>query len=223
VISAYTGDEGLSLSSAHKPDLIVLDVFMPRLDGWAVLSRLKADAHLCDIPVVMLSASDDLQRGIALGAADYLIKPVSPRDMLVAVSRYIPASMEKGRCKKVLLIDDDILVRQPMARVFRDAGWASYEAANGREGLQVLATTQPDIIFLDLIMPEMDGFEFIEAIREVPAYQRIPTIVLTSKDLTEDERTLLMNNKTALVLEKSTVPLDSLISEIDQYLQSTSF
>jgi CheY-like chemotaxis protein len=143
-----------------------LDVLMPGMDGWAVLTALKADPDVADIPVVMVTIVDNKNLGYALGASDYLTKPVD-RDSLAVLLR-------KYRCAdppcRVLVVEDEADMRRLLRRTLKQAGWAVAEAANGREALARLAEDQPHLILLDLMMPEMDGFTFVEALRHQDAW-----------------------------------------------------
>jgi signal transduction histidine kinase/DNA-binding response OmpR family regulator/HAMP domain-containing protein len=166
VASASGGEEGLQLAKERRPAAITLDVLMPGMDGWAVLTALKADPDVADIPVVMVTIVDNKNLGYALGASDYLTKPVD-RDSLAVLLR-------KYRCAdppcRVLVVEDEADMRRLLRRTLKQAGWAVAEAANGREALARLAEDQPHLILLDLMMPEMDGSTFVEALRHQDAW-----------------------------------------------------
>jgi len=184
VEEAADGDAGLSRARAVRPDVITLDVLMPVMDGWAVLTALKADPALADIPVVMLTVIDEQRLGFALGAANYLTKPVD-RERLVDAVRRVAAKAEGDG---VLVVEDDPDTRAALRRMLERAGWAVTEAENGRVALERLAARTPRLVLLDLMMPEMDGFDFLDAVRRQPTLRTLPVIVLTAKDLTEDDR-----------------------------------
>jgi PAS domain S-box-containing protein len=205
---AFNGQEGLRMAKELHPDAITLDVMMPGLDGWAVLSALKSDPDIADVPVVMLTIVDDHNRAYSLGAADYLTKPID-RDRLISVLR----QFAKGnRANTVLLVDDDPSSRGLMKRMLEGEHWSVREAENGRDGIQKLKEERPDVILLDLLMPEMNGFEFLDAIRQQPDWQSIPVIVVTAKDLTPEER-LRLNGQVGLVLQKGTYHKEDLLRE----------
>ena len=164
VVTAAGGEEGLRRARELRPDAITLDVMMPGMDGWAVLSALKADPDLADIPVVMLTIVDDKNLGYALGAADYLTKPID-RERLVTVLR------QHRRDRPVLVVDDDAEVRRLLRRMLEPEGYTVVEAENGRAALGHLRDVSPSVILLDLMMPEMDGFEFVAEFRRHEAWR----------------------------------------------------
>jgi len=186
VALADGGQQALRLVRELHPDAITLDVIMPDLDGWTVLAAIKGDPTLADIPVVLLTIVDEKNRGYSLGAVEYLVKPVD-REKLTQTLRRICGSV-RGR---VLLVDDDDIIRRQMRLHLQHNGWDLSEAENGRIALARLEEARPDAIILDLIMPEMDGFEFVDEMRRRPEWHDIPVIVVTSKDLTAEDRSRL--------------------------------
>jgi adenylate cyclase len=186
VATAEGGREGLRLVRELRPAAMTLDVLMPDLDGWTVLAAIKGDPTLADIPVILLTILDEQNRGYSLGAADYLTKPVD-RDKLARVLRRICGSVG-GR---LLVVDDDDIGRNRMRTELQQDGWDVAEAENGRIALACLGEVRPDAIILDLMMPEMDGFEFLEQIHHRPEWCDIPVVVVTSKDLTAEDRSRL--------------------------------
>lgn len=213
VATAADGHEGLRLARELHPAAITLDVLMPQLDGWTVLAAIKGDPELADIPVILMTIIDDRTRGYALGATEYLIKPVN-REKLTAALR--SACGTAGR--RVLVIDDDEAMRSGVCQSLRRDGWEVDEAANGRLGLDRLAASRPDVIMLDLMMPEMDGFEFLVGMRGKPEWRDIPVLVVTAKDLTADERARL-NGHVERVMAKGSAELTELLGEIGQVLE----
>jgi len=184
VEEAADGEAGLARARAVQPDVITLDVLMPGMDGWAVLTALKAEPALADIPVLMLTVLDEQRLGFALGAANYLTKPVDRQRLVDAVRRVAAPGEGDG----VLVVEDDPDTRAALRRTLERAGWSVTEAENGRVALERLAARIPRLVLLDLMMPEMDGFDFLDAVRRQPALRSLPVIVLTAKDLTEDDR-----------------------------------
>ena len=179
---AANGEEAMQLARTLQPDVVTLDVMMPRMDGWAVLSAMKEDAELAEIPVIMATVVDNQSIGFSLGAADYLIKPID-RDRLVrAVEKCCP-----GALRHVLIVEDDAPTSELMRRALRQIDCMVTQAENGRVGLERLNEALPDAILLDLMMPEMDGFEFIARVRAEPRWQRIPVIVVTAKTLAAED------------------------------------
>jgi PAS domain S-box-containing protein len=207
--TAASGEEGLRLARELRPAAITLDVMMPGMDGWAMLTALKADPLLADIPVIMLTIVDDKNMGYALGAADYLTKPVD-WDRLVAI-------LKKYRCAHppctVLVVEDDADTRNILRRMLTKEGWAVTEATNGRVALEQVAESQPELILLDLMMPEMDGFAFLEALRQQDAWRSIPVVVVTAKDLTQEDRQRL-NGYVEQILQKGAYSHEELLHEI---------
>ncbi len=208
VVEAATGERGLELARAERPDVITLDVLMPGMDGWSVLTSLKSDPLVADIPVVMLSIIDDRHMGFALGASEYLTKPID-RDRLTAVlKRYGTITRERT----VLVVEDDADTRTLLRRTLERDGWTVVEAANGRVGLDQAAQHSPGLVLLDLMMPEMDGFEFLEAFRQNDG-STTPVVVITAKELTEDDRRRL-NGSVERVFEKGAYNRERLLSDV---------
>jgi CheY-like chemotaxis protein len=183
VLEAADGRAGLEAARASRPDVITLDVLMPKMDGWAVLKELKSDPELADIPVIMATITDERNLGIALGASEYLTKPID-RDRLAAIlARYTRADAPR----RVLVVEDDASARDLIRRALEDEGWEVDEAENGRIALERLAEREPALVLLDLMMPEMDGFEFLETLRAGGEAPGVPVVVITAKELTEED------------------------------------
>lgn len=207
--AAGSGEEGLRLAHQLRPIAITLDVMMPGMDGWSILSALKADETLRDTPVIMLTMVDDKNRGYALGAADYATKPVDRARLSQIVSKY---ACPNPPCP-VLLVEDDAATREVMRSMLQKQGWCVSEATNGREALESVARNRPNLILLDLMMPEMDGFEFASALRRKPEWSSIPIIVLTAKDLTEADR-LRLNGYVQKILQKVGQSREEMLQEV---------
>jgi signal transduction histidine kinase/CheY-like chemotaxis protein len=218
VIGVSNGEEGLRKAREIHPDLITLDVLMQGMDGWDVLSKLKSDPLLADVPVIMLTVTDEKKKGFSLGVSEYLIKPADRSELTVLLSKYL-ASPDQTDSPGILLVDDDSVGRSRLAKMLKEQGWAVREAGNGLEALRLLRENLPELIFLDLIMPEMDGFSFLVEIRKSPQFYKIPIVVLTSKDLTETERKLL-NINVDQVVQKSSCSIDDLIRDVSDKLAS---
>jgi adenylate cyclase len=211
VVTAADGDEGLRLARDLRPALITLDVLMPGLDGWSVLKRLKNEPELADIPVVMLTILDEKNKGFALGATDYLMKPVDRDRLRTLLARYRGPKAER----RALLVEDDPDARTRIARVLRDEGWAVVEAGDGCEALARLAEAMPDLVLLDLLMPRMDGFEFLEELRRDEAWRHLPVVVVTAADLTPADHERL-NGSVLKVLQKSNTSQEALLAELHE-------
>jgi len=186
VATAPGGEEGLALARELSPSLILLDVMMPGMDGWAVLRQLKSDPALETIPVAMVTVVDDERMAFSLGASEYLTKPVD-RARLVKIAD----ALTSGAQGHALVVEDDDAARQVVARALTSVGWKVTEAADGQAGLDRVAEHRPDLILLDLMMPAMHGFEFMERLRDNEATRDVPVVVLTAKELTTTERDFL--------------------------------
>ena len=217
VVTATSGEQGLRLAHECQPAAITLDVMMPDMDGWSVLRALKADPELRKIPVVMLSMIDDRTRGYSLGAVDYLTKPVDRDRLHKSLSRYCSSDGERV----VLLVDDDVETREILARTLEKSGWTVSRACNGQEALDLMAAVRPGLILLDLMMPVMDGFGFLAALRAQSEWQHIPVIVVTAKDLTEDDRNRL-NGMVEDVLAKNACSREELLKHVREVVTSCS-
>ena len=206
VRTAGDGETGLAMARELKPRAILLDVMMPGVDGWSVLSALKADAALDAIPVIMVTFVEQRALAASLGAADYVMKPVRWDRFKAVMDRYRPPESE------VLVIDDDADTRDRIRKTLERDGWSVTEAGNGQEGLASLAAAKPGIVLLDLTMPVMDGFAFLEAMRAEPANAAIPVVVLTALDLTREDRRRLQG--ASQILHKGDVDMRSLVERL---------
>ncbi|MCP5366634.1 MAG: response regulator [Hyphomicrobiales bacterium] len=210
VILASHGEEALQKARDEAPDVITLDVLMPGKDGWSVLTELKNSPELSHIPVIMCTILDDARRGFALGASEYLVKPVDRRRLIDGLERF----RHKGESDTVLVVDDTTTNRELIAVTLSGAGWRVLEADSGRVALEMLSEHQPDVVILDLIMPEMDGFEVIERMRAHDDWRAIPVVLSTAKDLTAEDHERLAGAVTSIV-SKGDGGMESLLAEID--------
>lgn len=214
VVTAISGAEGLARARALRPDVITLDVLLRDADGWQILAALKADPELADIPVVMLTILDERSTGFSLGAADYLTKPVDRRRLIELVGRYCASDAATHEERPaILVIEDDPTTREILCRTLDQAGWKTREAANGRLGLEAVAEARPGLILLDLMMPELDGFGFLNELRSQPDYMDIPVIVVTAMDLTHEDRVMLTTSAQRIV-QKGAYERDQLLGEV---------
>ena len=209
VISARTGQDGLRLARERNPKIIILDILMPDMDGWTVLKELKQDPHLSAIRVVLLTMTDDKETGFALGASAFINKPIEQDQLLEAIQHH-KASAD-GR--HALVVEDDPHQRDLVLRMLEKEGWESEFVANGAEALEAVAARQPAIILLDLLMAEMDGFEFLTHLRANPDWKLIPVVVITSMDLTSDVRARLQG-RVDNIFQKGRYSRDNLIRQI---------
>lgn len=208
LFSAFEGDHGIQLARELHPDVITLDVMMPGRDGWSVLSALKADNELDEIPVVMVTMLDDKSIGYALGAADYLVKPIERERLVRVLSRFNP---ERGGL--ALVVEDEPEIREVIKRQLERSGWTVHTAENGRRALDELERECPDVVLLDLMMPEMDGFEVADIMRLEPRWQNIPIVVVTAMDLDEADRRRL-NKSVERIMDKNISSIEQVISEV---------
>jgi len=212
VLVASSGAEGLALARARRPAAITLDVMMPGMDGWTVLNELKADAVTGSIPVIMVSMLRNHELGYALGAVEYLSKPVEP-SRLTAMLEQVGAA----RAAHVLVVDDDESSRQVLVRMLEKDRFRTVQAENGSVALERMATELPSLILLDLMMPVMDGFGFLAAVAQHPQFREIPVVVVTAKDLTMEER-LMLGNRVDQVVEKGAIDREQLLSDIAAFI-----
>jgi len=202
VVTAAGGREGLKRAEELHPIAITLDVLMPDIDGWTVLAALRGNPSLSNIPVVMVTITDPDRKGIALGAAGYLTKPID-RNRLIALLQPYQSRAQRTR---VLVVEDDPTQREWIRSWLAPEHWQTTEAENGLVALDKIAKDRPDIILLDLMMPEMDGFQFIAALQARPGWRKIPVIVITALDLTAADRERLNSGVERILLKDSFDP-----------------
>jgi CheY-like chemotaxis protein len=203
----------LRLARSQRPDAITLDVMMPGMDGWTVLSKLMADRELADVPVIMLTIVDDKQMGYALGASEYLTKPIDRERLIAVLDKY-------RRDLPVLVVDDDPGVRLLLRRILEAEGYTVIEAENGRAALDRMGERAPGAILLDLMMPQMDGFEFLSALHEREAWRQIPVVIITAKDLTAEDHERL-NGSVVRILQKGAYAREDLLAEVRALLATS--
>jgi PAS domain S-box-containing protein len=218
VALARDGEEGLSAAIARRPDLILLDIMMPKMNGWTLMARFKEMPALAQVPIIMITMDEDRRRGYALGAAAYLPKPID-RNLCAAILAKYRSPL---RSATALVIEDDPATCELLESVLRADGWEVRMAVNGRLGLeQLLLEPAVDLVLLDLMMPEMDGFEFLERLREVPAWRTLPVVVMTAKDLTGADLARL-NGAIQGMLHKDASYLAHLVEEIRRIVPPTT-
>ena len=215
IVTASNGEEGLQLAKALRPHAIVLDVLLPGVDGWEVLALLKNDTDLAEIPVILLTIVDDKPYGYALGASEYLVKPVDPHRLTQTLQRLLPSNVTTP----LLVVEDDDDIRELLTRVLRKQGLQVAEAHNGYQALDYIAEVKPALIVLDLMMPEMDGFTFLHELRKHADWEDIPVVVVTAKDLSQEDRLRLSGNVEALI-EKGDFDQAALLSKISAQVHS---
>ena len=216
VYTAADGASGVALVRQHKPMAVTSDIMMPGMDGWSVLSAIKSDPETADIPVIMLTMGDTQELGFALGAFDFLSKPLDRNQLLKALERInLPASSET----EILIVEDDRDTRELLQRTLEREGWKVLTATDGIHAIELLtsATRIPDLVLLDLMMPRLDGFGVLDTIRKNPLWVNIPVVILTAKDLTLDER-MVLSQSSAAILEKGAVPPSEVLENLRSQL-----
>ena len=218
VHSAFSGKEGLAFLDSADIDLIVLDIFMPDIDGWHVLQEIKSNRRTAHIPVILYTIDSDKTRGFSLGASDFLIKPISNNRLLEVIKKH---SLHKSDIR-ILSIDDDEGSQKLIRAYLKETNWTLVTAFSANDALKLLAKDESfSVILLDLIMPNMNGFEFIEHINFQNKYCNIPIIVISAKDLSVEERDLLMSHSSC-IMKKGMYDKSTLINRINAALADTS-
>lgn len=208
VLMASSGEEGLVKAREERPDAITLDVLMPQMDGWAVLTALRDDSDTAEIPVIVMTILDNRNLGFSLGATDFLNKPVNKAQFQRVVRRHVGT-----HAREVLLVEDDPSTRELSRRMLQRDGWTVHEAENGKAALEYLDAFTPDLILLDLMMPVMDGFEFIERLRGEERWNDVPVVVMTAKELTQDDRDRL-NSRVEHLLQKGEEGVETILPNL---------
>ncbi len=210
VVGTQDSEEGLRLARELSPIAITLDVLMPKMDGWETLKNLKSMPETTDIPVIIISIVDNLEYGFSLGAADYVVKPVDCQLLMKKLRRLTG--------KRVLVVDDDREVVELVSRALQESGHLVEEAYDGQEALHKLDSFQPDVMILDLIMPDMDGFQVITHLKSEPSAGKIPIIILTAKDLSPEDRKFLQA-RVQKVIEKNNFSSQVVLEELKEALE----
>lgn len=215
VVAAADGIEGLRMARELKPTAITLDVMMPEMDGWSVLATLKSDPALASIPVVMITIVESQKVGYALGVSEYLIKPID-YERLGGFLRKLPRDGQQLEYP-ILLVEDEGSARDLLRRMLESQGWKVFEAANGRVALEQMRRITPRLVVLDLMMPEMDGFDFVTEIRRHEEWRKIPVVVITAKELTGEDRSRL-NGYVQNIFRKGVFEREELLQGIREML-----
>ncbi len=224
VYLATTQEAGMTMARDLHPDVIILDVMMAEMEGWVLLAQLKSDPDVESIPVIVATALEDQDIGVALGAADYLLKPVTPQQILRSLNLCLqmPGEVTPIRQASILVVEDDADMRMLMRLILEREGYRVIEAEDGIQGLERVAEQRPALILLDLMLPRMGGFEFISGLRATPVWRSIPILVVTAKPLTYADRERLKGS-VARVLQKGVYKRDELMAEIRELLLSSIY
>ena len=213
VIGTTQVTEGIALAKKLKPIAVTLDVMMPEMDGWTALKALKSDTETAAIPVIMVTIDDNKSLGYKLGANDYLQKPILPDVLLISMDKIL-----RHKAKSVLVVDDEPDVLNLIKQIFEDENIPIVTAKNGKQAITFLENEKPDLILLDLMMPEMDGFDVIRALKSNPAWTEIPIIVITAKILSEEEKTFL-GMKVESVVHKDGITSNIVLKEVGEAMK----
>ncbi len=216
VMRAATAEEGLVRAAKRRPQLITLDIFLPAMDGWEFMRRLKADPQLADTPVVIISVSQDLGRGIALGARRVLQKPFV-REELIATLAGLVDVRSNGTPARVLVVEDNVKAVELLAAVLEAEGYRVLRAYGGAEAIEAARRARPDLVIIDLMMPDVSGFEVVQALRDSEQTARIPILALTAKDLTAEDHARL-NGAVSAIIRKSSFGRGELLAELRRAL-----
>ena len=212
---ASSGAEGLRKARELRPALITLDVIMPEMDGWVVLSLLKSDPDLSSIPVIMLSVCAEQDFAFSMGVADYLKKPIDKQRLISLIHKYRP----QHQFAQVLVVEDDPSMREMFRRVLEKENWEVSEAANGIAALESIARRQPSLILLDLLMPVMDGFQLVTELQKNEQWRQIPVVVVSAKEITLEDRQRLRSHVKS-ILKKGAFKREELLREVRQTVKT---
>jgi len=212
---ARTGDAAIEQARALRPFAITLDIMLPGTDGWEVIQTLKDDPATADIPIIVVSMLDNRQLGYSLGAAEYLVKPVSRKVLLERLAQL----RANAPVQHVLVVEDDLVEQRVLAMVLGEAGLEVTAFASGTEALEWLADHTPDLITLDLMMPGMDGMEVLDQIKHRPHLRGVPVLIITAKEILPEDRVRL-NSRIAAIIRKGPSQRETLLAEVRDQLVS---
>ncbi|HEY0829723.1 MAG TPA: response regulator [Candidatus Dormibacteraeota bacterium] len=212
---ARTGKEALIRARELQPAAITLDIILPEIDGWEVITRLKSDEKTSSIPIVVVSVVDNPELGLALGAMDYLIKPIEADDLIQRLKRFASTRPSAKESLRVLVVDDEAANRSLLTRALEPAGFTVVPASGGREAIELAKSMKPDFVLLDLMMPEVTGFDVVEALRADESTRHTPIMVLTATNLTEADKRLL-NGRVSQILSHGSVATSDIVGLLKQ-------
>ena len=212
---ARTGTDAIAMARELRPAAITLDILLPELDGWEVMTRLKQDQATSDIPVVVVSVIDNPELGIALGAMDYFVKPIDGKELVKRLSRF---NFKNSNGTTVLVVDDEAANREWLRNILERAGFAVILAGGGREAIVLAKWRRPDLVLLDLMMPDVNGFDVVKALRADPVTQRTPIMILTARHLTQADKRLL-NGHVSTILSRGSDSAADLLDHLRQLVK----
>jgi CheY-like chemotaxis protein len=214
---AFDGEEAIRKAKTLKPALITLDILLPKKDGWDVISELKSDPDTKDIPVVIISVVDEENKGFALGASEYIVKPVLRDDLFRIIAKLDLIEKLKLKGAKIMVVDDDAIVVKVISAILKPKGFNIIEAYTGKDAIELAGKEHPYLILLDLMMPEITGFEVLNKLKNNPSTRDIPVVIVTAKDLTNEDKRVL-NTRASLIIKKSKFNKDQFLEEITRLI-----
>jgi CheY-like chemotaxis protein/two-component sensor histidine kinase len=221
VRSTKDGREGLEMALSQPPDVVILDMLLPSIDGESLLNKFKATPELAHIPIILVTLSEKEGLGLTLGASDYVSKPIEAHRLLGILSSCRPGQLKTP----IMVVEDDAPTREVIVRLLTRENWPVVQAENGRQAIEIMQAAPPSLVLLDLLMPELDGFGVLRAMRVNPDWRDIPVVVLTSIDLTNEIRNLLQQ-QTNRVFQKGTYSKEELLREVrtsvDEFIKRRS-
>jgi signal transduction histidine kinase/DNA-binding response OmpR family regulator len=207
------GREGISAVRTLRPVAVVLDIKLPGMSGWEILHALKSDPDIAGTPVVIVSVLPERGKGFALGAADYLVKPVDREDLVHSVRRVVADATSRAAGRTIVVVDDDPMALELVRVTLEPQGWSVRVCERGADAVELVSSTQPSVVLVDLLMPETDGFAVIDALAGRPDTADIPVVVLTAKSLNATDRERL-DGRIKFVASKSALDLDVLAQRL---------
>jgi len=207
---ARTGNEALARARELQPAAITLDIILPEVDGWEIMTRLKSDATTSGIPIVVVSVVDNPELGLALGAIDYFVKPVDTGALIKRLNRFDFMRHSGKNEVRVLVVDDDAANRIWLTQALEPAGFTVFEASGGREAIELAKEKRPDCVVLDLMMPEVTGFDVVEELRADERTRETPIMVVTAMTLTDADKRLL-NGRVSQILTRGNVATTDIV------------
>jgi signal transduction histidine kinase/CheY-like chemotaxis protein len=216
---ARTGTEALAKARTLMPAAITLDIILPEVDGWEVITRLKSDGATSAIPIVVVSVVDNPELGIALGAIDYFVKPIDGKELVRRLGSFHLVKPNGGEAPRVLVVDDQAANRHWLAKTLEPAGFTVIPAAGGREAISLAKSMRPDYVVLDLMMPEVTGFDVVEALRADESTRDVPIMVLTAMNLTEEDKRVL-NGRVSQVLSRGSVGTSDIVGLLKRVVRN---
>ncbi|HSS60933.1 MAG TPA: response regulator [Candidatus Limnocylindrales bacterium] len=215
---ARSGEEALRRARESRPAAITLDIILPQLDGWEVITRLKSDESTSSIPIVIVSVVDNPELGSALGAVDYFVKPVDAKALVGRLNRLDVRRDIKRDPVRILVVDDEAANRTWLTEVLEPEGFRVVLASGGLEAIQLARSQRPDLVLLDLMMPEVSGFDVVEALRSDQATSEVPIMVLTAASLTEADKRQL-NGRVSTILSRHSTGSSDLVSLLSRVVK----